>query len=51
MRWSDGVVGEAVRWYDDEIRVPAGDLLGRTHGEIRQLQFLRDRDYLQSPGD
>lgn len=49
VRWSDGTVGEALRWYDDEILVCEGDLLGKTAEDLRALHFRRDRDWLQSP--
>jgi hypothetical protein len=49
VRWSDGTVSEALRWYDDEVLVCEGDLLGKTAGEIRSLHFGRDRDYLRAP--
>jgi hypothetical protein len=51
VRWSDGSVGDALRWYDDEILIREADVLGRTIADIRRLHFCRDRDYLQSPGD
>jgi hypothetical protein len=47
-RWSDGCEAEALRWYDDEILVCEGDLIGKTLDEIRPLKFRRDRDWLQS---
>jgi hypothetical protein len=47
VRWSDGTAGEAARWYDDEILVCEGDLVGKTAAEIASLLFRRDRDYLQ----
>jgi len=46
-RWSDGSVSEALRWYDDEILVCEGDLIGKTADELRSLKFRRDRDHLQ----
>lgn len=48
VRWSDGTSGEALRWYNDEILVCEGDLLGKTEAQLRTLHFKRDRDYLQS---
>lgn len=48
VRWSDGSEGEALRWYDDEILVCDGDLIGKTADELRSLKFRRDRDWLQS---
>jgi hypothetical protein len=46
VRWSDGSTGEALRWYDDEILICEGDLLGKTAEELRRLKGRRDRDYL-----
>jgi hypothetical protein len=48
VRWSDGSVGEALRWYSDEIQICEGDVLGKTAAELRSLHFRRDRDYLQA---
>jgi hypothetical protein len=48
VRWSDGSMGEALRWYDDEILICEGDLLGKTREQLRALHFQRDRDWLQS---
>jgi hypothetical protein len=48
VRWSDGSEGEAVRWYADEILICEGDLIGKTHDQLRSLHFRRDRDWLQS---
>jgi hypothetical protein len=48
VRWSDGTEGEALRWYQDEILVCEGDLIGKTEAELRSLHFRRDRDWLQS---
>jgi hypothetical protein len=48
VKWSDGDVGEALRWFDDEILFSEGDLLGKTDAQLRSLHFKRDRDYLQS---
>ena len=46
VRWSDGSLGEALRWFDDEILFCEGDLLGKTAAELRSLKFRRDRDHL-----
>jgi hypothetical protein len=46
--WSDGHVGEALRWFDDEILFTEGDLLGKAEAQLRSLHFKRDRGYLQS---
>ena len=48
VRWSDGTVSEALRWYADEVLVCDGDLVGQTREQIRSLHFRRDRDWLQS---
>lgn len=48
VRWSDGSVGEALRWWDDEVLFCEGDLLGKTEAQLRSLHFHRDRDYLRS---
>lgn len=48
VRWSDGTVGEALRWYADEILFCEGDLIGKTHAEIRRLHFQRDLEYLRA---
>jgi hypothetical protein len=47
-RWSDGTEGEALGWYADEVRVGEGELIGKTHAELRSLQLRRDHDWLQS---
>jgi hypothetical protein len=47
VRWSDGTKGEALRWYDDEVLVCEGDLIGKTADQLRSLHFRRDRDWLQ----
>lgn len=47
-RWSDGTVGECLRWYSDEVLVSEGDLIGKTQEQLRSLHFRRDRDWLQS---
>jgi hypothetical protein len=46
VRWSDGTETEAARWYDDEILICEGDLVGKTADQIRTVLFRRDRDYL-----
>jgi hypothetical protein len=51
VRWSDGTVGEALRWWDDEVLFCEGDLLGKTESELRGVHFRRDRDYLRSELD
>jgi hypothetical protein len=51
VRWSDGTVGEGLRWWDDEVLFSEGDLLGKTEDELRNLHFRRDRDWLQSELD
>lgn len=48
VEWSDGSVSEALRWFDDEILVCEGDLVGKTEAQLRSLKFRRDRDFLQS---
>jgi hypothetical protein len=48
VRWSDGIVGEALRWWDDEVLFCEGDLVGKSEAELRSLHFRRDRDYLRS---
>ena len=48
VRWSDGSEGVAVAWYADEVLVSEGDLIGKTHDQIRALHFRRDRDWLHS---
>jgi hypothetical protein len=48
VRWSDGTVGEAVRFYADEVLFCEGDLVGKTREEIGSLHFRRDRDWLRS---
>jgi hypothetical protein len=47
VRWSDGTEAEACRWYDDEILICEGELIGKTAADISNLIFRRDRDYLQ----
>jgi hypothetical protein len=48
VRWSDDTTSEALRFYPDEILISEGDLIGKTHDQIRALHFRRDRDWLQS---
>jgi hypothetical protein len=48
VRWSDGTESEALKWYQDEVLVCEGDLIGKTQAELRSLHFRRDRDWLQS---
>jgi len=49
-RWFAGATaeGEALRWYDDEVLICEGDLIGKTQEQLRSLHFRRDRDWLQS---
>ncbi|WP_157592150.1 hypothetical protein [Solirubrobacter soli] len=47
VRWSDGTTGEALRWYDDEVLVCEGDLIGKTIAELRTLHFARDKQFLR----
>jgi hypothetical protein len=51
VRWSDGTVGEALRWWHDEVLFCEGDLLGKTEAQLRSLHFKRDRDYLRAEPD
>jgi hypothetical protein len=44
--WSDGDVGEALRWF--AFLFTEGDLLGKTEAQLRSLHFKRDRGYLRS---
>jgi hypothetical protein len=46
VRWSDGTEAEACRWFDDEILICEGDLIGKTSAEISHVIFGRDKDYL-----
>ena len=48
VRWSDGSESEALRWFDEEVLVSEGDLVGKTREQIRSLHFRRDRDWLRS---
>jgi hypothetical protein len=48
VRWSNGSESEALRWFDEEILVSEGDLVGKTREQIRSLHFRRDRDWLRS---
>lgn len=47
VRWSDGNVSEALRFYADEILVSEGDLVGLTQTQVRSLRHRRDVEYLQ----
>lgn len=49
VRWSDETVGEAARWYADEVGLTEGDVLGRDVDEIRRLMHSRDCTWLQDP--
>ena len=51
VRWNDGDVGEALRWWDDEVLFCEGDLIGKTEAQLRSLHFRRDRDYLRAEPD
>jgi hypothetical protein len=51
VRWSEGAVGEALRWWDDDVLSCEGDLLGKTEGELRKLHFRPDRDWLRADLD
>ena len=48
VRWSDGSEGEAIRYYQDEVLICEGDLVGRTQEQIRSLHFRRDCEWLLS---
>ena len=48
VRWSDGSEGEAIRYYQDEVLICEGDLVGRTQEQIRSLHFRHDCEWLQS---
>lgn len=48
VRWSDGTVGEALRWYADEVLVCGGDLIGKRREQLRSLHFRGARDWLRS---
>lgn len=39
--WSDGTLGEALRWFEDEMLVCEGDLIGSTEGQILDLAGVR----------
>jgi len=45
--WSDSSTSE-IGWFDDEIWVCEGDLVGRSAAQIRSTLFHRDRDHLRS---
>lgn len=47
VRWTDGTVGEGLRWYDDEILVCEGDVIGRSDAQLRALLHRRDREFLE----
>ena len=49
VRWSDGRIGEALRWWADEIVICDGDLVGKSESQVRALHFHRDREFLQRP--
>jgi hypothetical protein len=38
-RWRDGTLGEALRWYADEVMICEGDLVGKTREQLRSLHF------------
>jgi hypothetical protein len=46
--WSDGTEGVGLKWFEDEIMICEGDLIGKTRDQLRSLHFRRDRDWLQS---
>ena len=48
VRSSDGTEGEAVWFYQDEVLLSEGDVVGKTGEQIRSLRFRRDRDWLES---
>jgi hypothetical protein len=48
VRWSDGRVGDSLRWYGDEVLVCEGDVVGKTREQLRFLHFRRDHEWLQS---
>jgi hypothetical protein len=50
VRWSDGRIAEALRWWDDEILICDGDLVGKSASQVRALHFHRDREFLQRAG-
>jgi hypothetical protein len=39
VRWGDGSIGQALRWYGDEVLVSEGDLLGKTREQLRACTF------------
>jgi hypothetical protein len=51
VRWSDGSVGEAAAFYADEWVLTEGELVGKTHAEIRAVCHARDVAYLQDSQD
>jgi hypothetical protein len=46
VRWSDGRIAEALRWWADEILICDGDLVGKSASQVRGLHFRRDREFL-----
>jgi hypothetical protein len=50
-RFSDGSVGEALRWYAEDCMVSEGDVIGKTRAEIASLAHTRDARYLSEPED
>jgi len=48
VEWSDGSIGEALRWYDNEILLCEGDLIGKTAVQLSALKGSRDRAWLRS---
>jgi hypothetical protein len=48
VRWSDGRIAEALRWWDDEILICDGDLVGKSASQVRALHLHRDGEFLQS---
>jgi hypothetical protein len=51
VHWSDGTEGVGLEWFDDEILVTEGDVIGRTAAQLRALKFHRDREHLQRDDD
>lgn len=47
VEWSDGSVGEAARWWGDEVLLTEGDLLGATEAAIQAKIHGRDVDWLK----
>lgn len=48
VEWSDGSIGEGLRWFDDEILLCEGDVIGKKRTELVALKRRRDADYLTS---